>query len=144
MATTIIRVLRDIVGNNLADPTKQEPPILVMPADSGAYKAYEVEIMGPSKIVMLPPDSPEVAAGRILIETDAEVRGITTLAEWQTSRPVGTNPAYPLGAQPRGRFICNGCGQLTRPVWVDGVGQCHLCGLYLRMCSSRYVPDPRT
>jgi hypothetical protein len=65
VGTTIIQVLRDVVGNNLADPTRQEPAILVMPADYGAFKAHEVEIMGPSKIVMLPPGSPEVAGLRM-------------------------------------------------------------------------------
>ena len=141
MASTIIRILRDIVANNLMDPTKQEPPILVMPSDAGAYKAYEIEIHGPSRVIMLPPGSPEQAAGRILIETEADVTAVTTLPEWQAARPEGTDIAYPLGAQPKGRFVCNGCGGITRPVWVDGIGQCHLCGLNLRICSSRYIPD---
>jgi hypothetical protein len=70
---TIIHVHQQKIRANIGKPAaEQEPPLTVKTYKSNDY-AFEVEILGPSRVVYSP-DKPLSCGARVWIEAQGEVR----------------------------------------------------------------------
>jgi hypothetical protein len=70
---TIVHVNQHKIRANAGKPADQQAPVLTVKTYKSNTYAYEVEILGPSRIVYSP-DKPLSCGARVWVETESEVK----------------------------------------------------------------------
>lgn len=70
---TIIHVHQAKIRANINKPAEEQEPVLTVKTYKSNTYAYEVEILGPSRVIYSP-DKPLSCGARVWVECDGEVR----------------------------------------------------------------------
>lgn len=70
---TIVHVHQQKIRSNIGKPVEEQEPVLTVKTYKSNTYAYEVEFLGPCRVIYSP-DKPLSCGARVWLESDGEVR----------------------------------------------------------------------